>query len=698
MEKEFLFKEGSLHLKFLLLEDNSIRLISLGKEEKEINDSFKTYRPVEIQLTGLDQNGHHGIKNIDTYFGMNAKFVSFEKIEHKDNLEVILITKDEYLECKAHYFLYKKCDVISTFNEIKNISNEKVRIEFISSYLEYGLGKIGKNNPYDKLYFHTPFNSWHVEAQWKRESFSNLGFYNGNNNLSFKKIELNNTGSWPSKEHLPMCCVEDNEISSFQLIQIEHNGSWHIEIGDENDIIYLNASGPTHNNNDFTYPLYPGETFSGVKASCSYGDSFEKVVQEITKYRRLIRLDNIDYKNLPLIYNDYMHALWDKQNEELVLPLVDSAKEAGSELFVIDAGWFAKGSSWWNILGKWEEEKENWPHGLRKVIDYIHSKNMGAGLWIEIEAMGKDCQILKEFDDDCFFTFDNKKILNHSRYQLDFANEKVYEYALEVIKRLVNEYKLDYLKIDYNTDAGVGNDKYSSSLGEGLYRHNIAYLKWLKEIHELYPNLTIENCASGGNRMDYATLSICPIQSTSDQTDYKKYPYISGSSLTAVTPEQDAVWSYPVDTLHKDFKLTNESVILNMVNAMLGRIHLASDLSKLSNEQFSLVKEGVEFYKQNRIWKCSSLPIYPLGISTWGDEYVVAGLIDDTHFLLNVTNLNKEQLDLNIDLSNYNVANIEIGYPKNSKDVYSFDGKILHVHLNNPYMGRIFIGEIKNKN
>ena len=142
--------------------------------------------------------------------------------------------------------------------------------------------------------------------------------------------------------------------------------------------------------------------------------------------------------------------------------------------------------------------------------------------------------------------------------------------------------------------------------------------------------------------MDYATLSICPIQSTSDQTDYRKYPYLSGSVLTAVTPEQAAVWSYPLDTLHQDFVLTDESVTLNMVNAMLGRIHLASDLSKLTKKQFELVQEGVEFYKDNRSWKASSLPIYPLGISSWGDDWVVSGLIDKNHILLNVTNLNSK--------------------------------------------------------
>lgn len=36
-----------------------------------------------------------------------------------------------------------------------------------------------------------------------------------------------------------------------------------------------------------------------------------------------------------------------------------------------------------------------------------------------------------------------------------------------------------------------------------------------------HPNLIIENCASGGMRMDYKTLSHFSVQSTSDATDYK---------------------------------------------------------------------------------------------------------------------------------------------------------------------------------
>ena len=60
-----------------------------------------------------------------------------------------------------------------------------------------------------------------------------------------------------------------------------------------------------------------------------------------------------------------------------------------------------------------------------------------------------------------------------------------------------------------------------------------------------FPQLVIENCGSGGGRMDYAMLAHHQLQSSSDQTDYRKYPAIVAGGLAAVLPEQFAVWSYP---------------------------------------------------------------------------------------------------------------------------------------------------------
>ncbi len=114
-----------------------------------------------------------------------------------------------------------------------------------------------------------------------------------------------------------------------------------------------------------------------------------------------------------------------------------------------------------------------------------------------------------------------------------------------MIDRLVNEYGVGYIKMDYNIEPGVGTEVDAESAGEGLLEHERAYLAWLDGIFKKYPDLIIENCSSGGLRMDYAMLSRYSIQSTSDQEDYRYYATIAANAPLGVAMEQAAVWSYP---------------------------------------------------------------------------------------------------------------------------------------------------------
>lgn len=113
--------------------------------------------------------------------------------------------------------------------------------------------------------------------------------------------------------------------------------------------------------------------------------------------------------------------------------------------------------------------------------------------------------------------------------------------------------------MDYNINARIGTEKGAGSFGDGLLQHNRAYLAWLDSIFVRYPNLVIENSSSGGMRMDYAMLSRHSIQSTSDQEDYVQYAAIAAGSPAALTPEQSAVWSYPLR------EGDDEEVIFNMI-------------------------------------------------------------------------------------------------------------------------------------
>ena len=86
------------------------------------------------------------------------------------------------------------------------------------------------------------------------------------------------------------------------------------------------------------------------------------------------------------------------------------------------------------------------------------------------------------------------------------------------------------IKMDYNIEPGIGTEVDADSFGDGLLEHERAYLAWLDGIYRKYPDLVIENCSSGGLRMDYAMLARNSIQSTSDQEDYRNYATISANA------------------------------------------------------------------------------------------------------------------------------------------------------------------------
>ena len=128
----------------------------------------------------------------------------------------------------------------------------------------------------------------------------------------------------------------------------------------------------------------------------------------------------------------------------------------------------------------------------------------------------------------------------------------------------------------------------------------------------------IENCSSGGQRMDYAMLKRYSIQSTSDQENYLNYASISANAPTGLTPEQAAV-RYPL------LEGTTEEVVFNMVNAILLRVHQSGHLAQISPERRALVKEGLDYYKTIRADLREALPFWPIGLSHFGDESELPG-------------------------------------------------------------------------
>jgi alpha-galactosidase len=310
------------------------------------------------------------------------------------------------------------------------------------------------------------------------------------------------------------------------------------------------------------------------------------------------------------------------------------------------------------------------------------------GLWLELEVMGIQSPLARELPDHWFFCRHGKRVIDHGRYQLDFRNPAVRAFADEVINRLVTQYGVGYIKMDYNINAGLGTDVDASSAGTGLLEHNRAYLAWLDEVFVRHPDLVIENCSSGGMRMDYALLSRHSIQSSTDQDDYRKNAIIAASCPAAVTPEQCGVWSYPAaDADH-------EAVIFNMVNALLMRIHQSGHLTELAEKERALVKEAIAVYKSIRQQIALGYPFWPLGLPSFADQWTCLGLACPNTTYLAVWRLQSKNATTLLPLTSYAGKAISIMclYPASQDCRWFWQREVgtLSVTLPQDYSARLF--------
>ncbi len=629
MREWFTIAENGVFLEFYITENGNVKFLHYGREAfcrgSLTEEEMRGFRLVEAEVAGLDRpEERHGMKYIVTAPGYRLVYESRRDYRNLLGRKLEIVTKDEEtgIFITSHFQFYDGLSVIRTWQEAENRGRHTQTLTYLSVFSLNGIEKEGILPTDRKLRIGIPHNSWQRELQWKFYSPEELGIcqvQEGEKIRSSKAVGITNTGNWSAKEYLPMGSVENTETGKTYIWQIEHNGSWHWEISDQTGHLYLQLSGPTENESHWFKSLRPGESFHTVTAAIAVEDGFTSAVGELTQYRRRIRRKNRDNETLGVIFNDYMNCLWAEPTTEKELPLIRAAREAGCEYYCIDAGWYS-GGYWWDNVGEWQPSMERFPRGLKEVMYLIRANGMIPGRWLEIEVMGIRCAMAEKVPQDWFFVRHGKKVYDRSRYQLDFRNPQVREYADDVIDRLVREYGAGYIKMDYNIEPGLGTELAADSFGDGLLSHERAYLDWLDNIFMRYPELIIENCSSGGMRMDYAMLARHSIQSTSDQEDYRRYASIAANAPSALTPEQAAAWSYPL----KDGDA--EETVFNMVNAMLLRIHQSGNLAELDMVRSALVREGIGCYKRIRNELKEALPFWPLGLSSFGDAWSCLGM------------------------------------------------------------------------
>ncbi|WP_035702065.1 glycoside hydrolase family 36 protein, partial [Glycomyces tenuis] len=427
-------------------------------------------------------------------------------------------------------------------------------------------------------------------------------------------------GTWSTGRHLPVGGVESAKTGLALLWQIEHNGAWRWEIGEDTGGGYVGLSGPTDADSAWTRLLRPGESFTTVPATVAAGPDFEGALAALTDFRRAARRAHPDNAAMPVVFNDYMNTLDGDPTTEKLLPLIAAAAAAGAEIFCIDAGWYDDSGNWWDTVGEWTPSTTRFPGGLGEVVDAIRGAGMVPGLWLEPEVVGVRSPVADALPREAFLLRHGQRIVEHHRYHLDLRHSAAAAHLDGVVDRLVADFGIGFFKFDYNVNPGPGTDHDADSVGDGLLGHNRAHLAWLDRLLDRHPGLVVENCSSGAMRMDFAMLSRLAMQSTSDQQDYTKFPPIAAAAPIALLPEQAASWAYPQPGM------SDEEVAFCLVTGLLGRFYVSGHLNRMNERQRRTVAAAVAAAKTLRASIASGHPHWPAGLPGWTEPWIALGL------------------------------------------------------------------------
>ncbi len=177
-----------------------------------------------------------------------------------------------------------------------------------------------------------------------------------------------------------------------------------------------------------------------------------------------------------------------------------------ADYYWIDAGWYGKGGEpgaldWYKQVGNWQVREDEHPDGLLEVVKAARSAGMKFLLWMEPERVypGTD---LANAHPEWLYPLDGFYLL--LRLDLD----EVREYLFDMICGFIDRLGIGCFRMDFNMEPLLSwrrtDEMYREGMNEIKYIMNL-YRLW-DDLRQKYPGLIIDNCASGGRRIDIESL------------------------------------------------------------------------------------------------------------------------------------------------------------------------------------------------
>lgn len=396
----------------------------------------------------------------------------------------------------------------------------------------------------------------------------------------------------------PLIFIKNNLTGSLYFSQIGWSGGCRYSV-DYNVMgiarTHLSLSAEITSRSPITV-IPAGESFVSPKVHIGVvsGD-FDSAVNEMHRHIRKSVLCSQYTDPSALLVGAGMGAEHD-MSVETSKEYIDMFARMGAELFIVDAGWVCppdEENRWGDYNGINVPDAARYPNGLAEISDYCHEKGMKFGLWADIEGLGRFSDAYKNHPEwRACDVYGN----SHPRL-IDMSNPLAAEWAENELARIIEEYKIDLLRVDHNVsyreyfgmrDTGTGTPECLS------VRHINAVYAMYKRLKERFPDVIFENCAGGGARTDLGMMENFNHTWVSDWQRAPRSVLITNGMTVALPPER-------VDRLVSGMGCHEfGSLGFHMRNAMLGHLTLnviSPNGMHVNESQLEFVRRSVDIYK-----------------------------------------------------------------------------------------------------
>ncbi|HEY1984674.1 MAG TPA: alpha-galactosidase [Terracidiphilus sp.] len=380
------------------------------------------------------------------------------------------------------------------------------------------------------------------------------------------------------------------------------SGSWRFTI-EQDQLDAVRVTGG-FNPFDFGYVLHPGQS---LETPVFYGGYSNQGLGGASRLLHSFEIANIlphrpgqnnAPKPRPVIYNSW-EATEFRVDEPGQSALAEKAAALGIDRFVMDDGWFGQRKDDHAGLGDWYVNQQKFPHGLKPLIDKVHSLGMDFGLWVEPEMVNPDSDLYRKHPDWVLNFAGRPRSEQRNQLVLNLARQDVRDYIFGFLDKLATENDIAFLKWDYNRNwSEPGWDQLPPAEQKRVYVEFTRNLySILDELAKKHPRLEIESCSGGGGRVDLGILKYADEVWPSDNTDpFDRLTQQDGFTY-AYTPQVMMAWvtDSPHD-LEGQRRVT--SVPYRMLSSMQGSLGIGADISKWNDEEMAAAKRLIAAYHQ----------------------------------------------------------------------------------------------------